>query len=106
WPRPHPGVSLSSPGQPIAAAFERSRHCGRGDDLCCGRAAPVTHPFQVESSRRAPLTAILGIGHGPEPSALPPQAREDRLERGDGVLLIALLQVEHELEAFLLLADK
>jgi hypothetical protein len=34
-----------------------------------------------------------------------PQAREDRLERRDGLLLIALLQIKHELEAFLLLAD-
>jgi CDP-2,3-bis-(O-geranylgeranyl)-sn-glycerol synthase len=27
-----------------------------GDDLRCGRADPVASPFQVESSRRAPLT--------------------------------------------------
>jgi hypothetical protein len=53
-----------------------------------------------------PPSTVGGIGHGPEPSASPPQAREDRLDRGDGFLLIALLQVEHELEAFLLLADE
>ena len=28
----------------------------RGDDLRCGRADPVASPFQVKSSRRAPLT--------------------------------------------------
>ena len=55
-PRSHPGVSLPPPRQPVAVAAEHSRHCGRGDDLRCGRADPVAPPFQVESSRRAPLT--------------------------------------------------
>src|SRR6478736_778739 len=32
-PRSHPGVSLPPPLQPVAAAAEHSRHCGRGDDL-------------------------------------------------------------------------
>jgi hypothetical protein len=55
-PRSRPGVSLPPPRQPVAAAVEHSRHCGGGDDLRCGRADPVAPPFQVESSRRAPLT--------------------------------------------------
>ena len=51
-----------------------------------------------------------GTAHSPEKFcccvfASAPQAREDRLERRDGLLLIAFLQIKHELEAFLLLAD-
>ena len=52
------------PGQPVAAAAEHSRHCGRGDDLRRGRTDPVAPPFQVESSRRAPLTAIVSSTGG------------------------------------------
>ena len=48
--------SLSLPA--AAAAVEHSRHCGRGDDLRRGRTDSIAHSFQVESSRRAPLTAI------------------------------------------------
>jgi hypothetical protein len=54
--RSHPGVSLPPPRQPAAAAVEHSRHCDRGDDFRCGRIDLVAPPFQVESSRRAPLT--------------------------------------------------
>ena len=53
--RSRPGVSLPPRRKSVAAAVEHSRHCGRGDDLRCGRTDPVAPPFQVESSRRAPL---------------------------------------------------
>ena len=43
-----PESSLPPPGQPVAAAVEHSRHCGRGDDLRCGRTGLFAHPFQVE----------------------------------------------------------
>ncbi len=59
-----PEVSLPPPGQPVAAAVEHSRHCGRGDDLRGGRTDPVAHPFQVESSRRAPLMVIVSSTGG------------------------------------------
>ena len=53
-----PESSFPPPGQPIAAAAEYSRYCGRGYGLRGGRTDPVTPPFQVEASRRAALTVI------------------------------------------------
>ncbi len=40
-----PGVPLSPPGRPVAAAAEHVRCCGRGDNLRCGRIGPVAHSF-------------------------------------------------------------
>ena len=45
-----PESSFPPPGQPVAAAVEYPRHCGRSDDLRCGRIGAVASPFQVESS--------------------------------------------------------
>ena len=43
-----PEFPFPPPRQLVATAAEHSRHCGRGDDLRCGRADPVASPFQVE----------------------------------------------------------
>ena len=62
-----PEFSLPPPRQSVATAVEHFRHCGRGDDLRRGRIDPVATPFQVESSRRAPLTAtVSSTGGGDE----------------------------------------
>ena len=59
-----PEVSLPPPGQPVAAPTEYPRYCSRGCDLRGGRSDPVPSPFQVESSRRAPLTATVNSAGG------------------------------------------
>jgi hypothetical protein len=58
--------SLSSPcwPAPVAAAVEHSRHCGRGDDSSLRADWSCRPSFQVESSRRAPLTAIVSSTGG------------------------------------------
>ena len=59
-----PEFSFPPPGQPIAAATEYPRHCSWGHGLRGGRSDPVPPPFQVESSRRAPLTATVSSTGG------------------------------------------